>query len=74
MTSFVFFLLPLMYIQRLTLSTKKFDPDKEFLVSPIINWILGKIMAFERLLIKFGISFPVGGSLLIVAKKTHDSI
>ena len=73
-TSFVFFLLPLMYIQRMTLKKKKFDPAKEFLVSPIINWILAKIMTFEKLLIKLGVSFPVGGSLLIVAKKTHDSI
>lgn len=70
-TSFVFFLLPLLWFSRLRQSrgSGSFDPEAEFRIHPFLNWILEKVLAVERILIRLGARFPAGGSLLIVAQK-----
>jgi SAM-dependent methyltransferase len=73
-TSFVSFLLMLMLISRLKYHTLKgaFDPLAEFRISHLLNWTFEKIMDMERGLIKSGISFPLGGSLLVVARRGRE--
>jgi SAM-dependent methyltransferase len=70
-TSFVSLLLPLMLIIRVRKhkKPKHFDPLEEFMIVDSLNHTLLKIMSAELFLIRAGISLPVGGSLLLVAKK-----
>jgi SAM-dependent methyltransferase len=70
-TSFVSLLLPLMLLSRLKIKSKKedFDPMKEWSLPGFLNRILEWVMSFERILIKAGLRFPAGGSLLCVGKK-----
>ena len=72
-TSFVGLLLPLMIWQRLLLRKKSYELDDEFNISPLINACLWFCMQVEFILLKHGVRFPAGGSLLVVAKK-NDSI
>lgn len=71
MTSFVSFLLPLMAAQRL--SKRKPDPNysvhDELAISGIANWSMERVLGVERACITAGVSFPLGGSLLVVARK-----
>ncbi|MEA5616574.1 class I SAM-dependent methyltransferase [Cronbergia sp. UHCC 0137] len=71
MTSFVSLLLPLMLLSRLRQRkpTSNYDPLSEFRISGILNVVLEKILNLELMMIKSGISFSYGGSLLLVAKK-----
>ncbi len=70
-TSFVSLLFPLMAAQRR--SKRKPDPGysvhDELAVSGLANWGMERVLGVERALIKPGISFPFGGSLLAVARK-----
>jgi len=70
-TSFVSLLLPLMFLSRLKPQYKKedFDPMRELSLPRFLNWMFCWIMDFERVLIKAGLRFPAGGSLLCVGKK-----
>jgi len=70
-TSFVSLLLPLMLLSRLGKPKGKqdYDPTDELKLPPWINGILETILNLERFLIQRGISFPIGGSLLLIAKK-----
>lgn len=69
-TSFVSLLLPAMLLsRRKSGSTASFDPGREFDISPSLNTGLGAIMALERAAIRMGMSFPVGGSRLVVARR-----
>jgi SAM-dependent methyltransferase len=71
-TSFVTLLLPAMIASRLfnrTNNGERFDPSKEFLIPSVVNAAFFRVLTVELSLIKLGINFPVGGSLLIVAKK-----
>lgn len=70
-TSFVSLLLPLMLISRLNQQSKskKYDPSSELKVSGTLNQILEKVLDIERWLIQLGLSFPLGGSLLVIAYK-----
>lgn len=69
-TSFVTLLLPLMMISRwLQRRARHYDPMSEFTINPAINWMLEKVLAFERLGIVAGLNYPVGGSRLLVARK-----
>jgi len=72
-TSFVSFLLPLMLISRVKRekSRKEFNPSAETRIGGIANAILGNILTVERACIKHGFSFPVGGSLLMIAKRNR---
>lgn len=67
-TSFVSFLLPLMLGARL-LRRKAAGDMSEFKIGRLLNRCLESIMGLERWLIRSGISFPVGGSLLFIAQK-----
>ena len=66
-TSFVSLLLPLMIISR-AFNRSEQSIDNEWNISPMVNRILLSVMRFEFMLIKYGVTLPVGGSLLIVAQ------
>lgn len=68
-TSFVSVLLPAMLMSRRGVSGKAFDPMDEFRIGPGLNLALRKVLDLERLLIRMGINFPLGGSRLVVARK-----
>lgn len=69
-TSFVSLLLPLMYLSRLwEHAPTQFEPQRELEISPRLNRIFYALMRCETAMIRWGVSLPVGGSLLLVAKK-----
>jgi SAM-dependent methyltransferase len=70
-TSFVSLLLPLMLIARLKQRPAhlEFDPVAEFKLSISANFLLQRVMDVERAMIRLGVSFPAGGSLLLIAKR-----
>lgn len=75
-TSFVFTLLPLMYLSRALrrLNARQqgqaMGGDYDELALPrIVDASMGALMAVDELLIVAGISLPVGGSLLMVAER-----
>jgi SAM-dependent methyltransferase len=69
-TSFNSLLLPLMILSRMY---RKRDQDlrvwRELEISPAINKTLESILKLERMLITKGVSFPAGGSLLLIGRK-----
>jgi SAM-dependent methyltransferase len=65
--SFVSLLFPLQLVTRCR-SCAQFDIEAEFRISPLMNRSLGTVMRVESALIRAGISFPFGGSLLAVAR------
>ena len=72
MTSFVFFLLPLMTVSRLRWrlgTTEQKDSGSELRQPRLINLLLTRICDIERSFIRNGASLPVGGSLLCVGVK-----
>ena len=70
LTSFVSLLLPFMLLARLKQRrTPEFNPTTEFEIPSVVNRLLGNAMLVERATIRAGISFPAGGSLLLVATK-----
>lgn len=71
-SSFVSLLLPFMMISRRLSGRQKkhvFDPLAELKISGPINSFFEKCLDFERFIIRKGISFPFGGSLLLIARK-----
>lgn len=70
-TSFVTSLLPSMLISRLFQRGKSesFVPQAESRIHPILNRIFEWFLCLELWLIQIGVSFPVGGSRLVVAAK-----
>ncbi len=70
-TSFVSVLLPLLFLSRWkrNRSGRHFDPLEEYNIGALTNWVLEASLGLERVLIEWGVSFPAGGSLLIVARK-----
>jgi SAM-dependent methyltransferase len=70
-TSFVSFLLPLIMLSRLMAkgTSETYDPLSEYRISPRVNAFLGYVMKIEQILIRSGVSFPFGSSLLLVAKR-----
>jgi trans-aconitate methyltransferase len=71
-TSFVSTLLPAMYLSRL-LQRNKTDMNMGDVaglrVNPVLNKIFEWFLRFELALIRVGVSLPVGGSRLLVARK-----
>lgn len=72
-SSFIFTLLPLMFLSRLTKRAnnedkKKYD-YKELQLSPLLNKLFFIVMFVDEMLIRSGFSLPAGGSLLVVARK-----
>jgi SAM-dependent methyltransferase len=69
-TSFVSLLLPLMALSRKRRPGRDgFDSMSEFRIPALANSCLKACLGVERLLIKAGVSWPVGGSLLMVARR-----
>lgn len=70
-TSFVSVLLPLMFLSRVKqrLLKQSVDPISELRIGTVLNHTLERLMGIERALIERGISFPAGGSLLLLARK-----
>lgn len=67
--SFVSLLLPLLLAARLAKKRKVHDDMAEFKIGRRLNRCLENVMVLERSLIRAGISFPAGGSLLMAARK-----
>lgn len=70
LTSFVSCLLPLMWLARRKNRQLDYEPMSELIIPGWLNITLEKVMSFELLLLKMGCTFPVGGSLLLLAKKS----
>jgi SAM-dependent methyltransferase len=70
-TSFVSLLLPLLSLSRFKqrFSGEQFDAMSEFRISSLMNTALERILDLERAMIRRGLSFPVGGSLLLVGRR-----
>lgn len=69
-TSFVSTLLPLMFLtRRRKTNVNSYDPQSELNLPSKINSVLYFILKLEIALIQLGISLPVGGSRLLVARK-----
>jgi SAM-dependent methyltransferase len=69
-TSFVSLLLPVLAASRLAAgATRRRDALPELAVGRGMNAVLTRVLAVERALIERGVSFPAGGSLLVVARK-----
>jgi SAM-dependent methyltransferase len=70
-TSFVASLLPVMWASRIAhkVSKKEFDATAELRISPWLNRMFEAILDAEVRMIRNGVNFPMGGSLLIVARK-----
>ena len=70
MTSFVSLVLPLLLLSRLKQRfDTEYDPLAEFNINPLVDTTLEKILDGERAMIRAGVSFPAGGSLLLVARR-----
>lgn len=68
-TSFVSLLLPAMAFQRLSARNSGYNPDDEFRGHPAIDLLLYLVMQIEFALLRVGLRFPMGGSLLLLARK-----
>ena len=72
-TSFVSLLLPLMLASRLLTRTRRSEAPLDAMDAlrhpRALNAVLERVMTTERWLIRAGVSFPAGGSLLVVARR-----
>jgi len=68
MTSFVTLLLPAMVASRLT-QRRAFAPGAEAHPGSLVSGVASGVMGMERALIRAGVSMPLGGSLLAVARR-----
>ncbi len=73
-TSFVTLLLPAMALSRWLQrrSTAEYDPAAEMRPNPIINWVFERLLDLEALGIRCGLSYPAGGSRLVIARKATE--
>jgi SAM-dependent methyltransferase len=71
LTSFVSLLLPLMIVSRLSQKGHKDEFSNTTEINPgrFMGAALGKTLSIERAMIQAGLSFPAGGSLLVVARR-----
>ena len=73
MASFVSLLLPMMFASRLRMRAGAFAVDFDALETlrlPVpVNRALEAVMSVERTMIRYGLSLPAGGSILLVASK-----
>lgn len=74
-TSFVTSLLPLMMLSRLARRRRieGYDPLSELRIGPLSNAVFEQCLGIERYLVKAGVSFPMGGSLLLAAQRPNGS-
>ena len=68
-TSFVSLLLPVLWLNRKRAATPA-DAYAELKIGRLPNALLGLVMTLERWLIEVGCSFPAGGSLLLLARRS----
>lgn len=68
-TSFVSLLLPLMWLSRHRSSGDAVDAMAEFTIPAPVNAALEAVMRLEEALLRLGLRFPAGGSLLLVARR-----
>lgn len=61
--------LPLVVASRWRTRAGAFDPAAELRIPPLINAVLNALLQCEWWLIKVGIPLPIGGSLLLVARR-----
>ncbi len=74
-TSFVSFLMPIMWLSRLkTKENITHDPGGELKINTQLNYLLSLICKLEYIFIRYGTKFPFGGSLLVVAEKIEEKI
>lgn len=74
-TSFVTSLLPVMSLSRYMQKRTLKEPDKNSTgleISPWLNYIFEKMLNTEIRMIRRGINFPLGGSRLVVARKSQE--
>lgn len=69
-SSFVSLLLPLMLVQRLFMTSKDYCLEDEFVVNKLLNSFLLLAMKIEFILLCLGVRFPMGGSLIFLARKS----
>lgn len=74
-TSFVSLLLPMMLLSRWRMRRQEatVDPTDELRLPRALNWILYRVMRAEIAMIRWGLTFPIGGSRLVVARKISGS-
>lgn len=70
-TSFVTFLLPLLTTSRLLTRRRPYSLDREFGLPRRIDRLFERSLDLERAAMSRGVSFPLGGSLLAVARRPH---
>ncbi len=70
-SSFVSLLVPLMWLNRKKGKDSKYNPMDEFLIPRWLNKSLEKMMLIELGLLKIKIKLPIGGSLIMLAKKNN---
>ena len=68
-TSFAFLPLPLMYVARLSKRTEVRDLRAELRIGGVTNAFLEALLRMECVCIRAGVSLPVGGSLLLIARR-----
>lgn len=68
-TSFMFFLLPVMMLQRLTRNKTASDTERVLSLPAIMDKTFAMMLELERLMIRSKIRFPIGGSRLVVVKR-----
>ena len=68
-TSFVTFLLPLIAASRLLTRRRPYSLDREFGLPRPVDRLFERSLDLERAAMSRGVSFPVGGSLLLVARR-----
>jgi SAM-dependent methyltransferase len=74
-TSFVSLLLPGMYLARaLGRRRRSYDPLAEFRLPRLLDSLLGLSLRLELSAIERGVSFPAGGSLLVVARRREQTL
>jgi hypothetical protein len=74
-TSFVSLLLPAMMASRAASrkSSAASEANAELTLPAFINRSFERVMDVERLLIRAGMRFPAGGSLLLIARKPGEA-
>ncbi len=68
-TSFVSLLVPLMWLSRRQRHEAGMPTRSEFAIPRWLNRALAAVMTLELWLLRLGVRFPVGGSLLVLAQK-----
>ena len=73
-TSYVTILLPIFAVQRLFVSRRKnYDPVSELVLPAWLDRALEMVLELERVGIRAGLSYPVGASRFIVARRLENA-